>query len=80
MINYYTIVRAKIICKKYNAVYGEGRKKEKELRKLSNLVGKDNVNDATPKTVNNGYEKIKKVKVPKKSKRGEIRITKEKVM
>lgn len=65
VINYYTVVRAKIICKKYNDVYDEARKKEKSLRKLSKLVGKEKIDDPVPKTVNNGYKKIKKAKVPK---------------
>lgn len=60
VINYYAVTRAKLICKSHNNVYGETRKKEQKLRKMSKLVGKeDDIQDESIKTINNGYEKKK---------------------
>jgi len=39
IIHYYTIMRAKIICKKHNSIFDDAKQKEKSFRKLSKLVG-----------------------------------------
>lgn len=69
VIHYYTVVRMKIICKKHNNMYDDARKKEKSLRKLSKLVGKEKISDVPIKTINNGYEKIKKQKKTEQNKK-----------
>lgn len=45
VIQYYAVVRTKILCKEHNKVYNDARKEEQKLRKLSKLVGKKSETD-----------------------------------
>ena len=38
-VKYFSIMRAKIVCKKHNALFDKAKQKEKAYRKLSKLVG-----------------------------------------
>lgn len=72
VINYYTLVRAKILCKTYNAVYDEGRKQEKEHRKLAKLVGNKDKTGTSGMASSGSNGESKSQKIPKNSRKRKI--------
>lgn len=58
VIQYYAVIRTKILCKQHNKVYNDARKEEQKFRKMSKLVAKkDETNSVNLSKGSNGVKK-----------------------